>query len=194
MTLVDEARAAGRPLSVGLLGNAAEIFSELVGRGVVPDVVTDQTSAHDALGGYVPAGMDYSAALALRHADPAEYVRRSTASMVAHVQAMVALQDAGSIVFDYGNNLRGMALAAGYARAFEYPGFVPAYIRPLFCEGKGPFRWAALSGEPADIARTDQAILEFVSRRRAAAPLDHQGPGAGAVSGSAGPNLLAWLR
>lgn len=161
MTLVDDARREGRPLSVGLLGNAAEIFSELHIRGVVPDVVTDQTSAHDALGGYVPAGLPYAEALALRERNPDEYVRRSTASMVQHVQAMVALQDAGAIVFDYGNNLRGMALAAGYRRAFDYPGFVPAYIRPLFCEGKGPFRWAALSGDPADIARTDQAILDL---------------------------------
>lgn len=161
MTLVDDARREGRPLSVGLLGNAAEIFSELHIRGVVPDVVTDQTSAHDALGGYVPADLPYAEALALRERDPDEYVRRSTASMVQHVQAMVALQDAGAIVFDYGNNLRGMALAAGYSRAFDYPGFVPAYIRPLFCEGKGPFRWAALSGDPADIARTDQAILDL---------------------------------
>ncbi len=161
MTLVDEARREGRPLSVGLLGNAAEVFSELVVRGIVPDVVTDQTSAHDALGGYVPAGIEYAEALALRESDPAEYVRRATASMVEHVAAMVALKDAGAIVFDYGNNLRGMALAAGYERAFEYPGFVPAYIRPLFCEGKGPFRWAALSGDPADIARTDQAILDL---------------------------------
>ncbi|HEY1017091.1 MAG TPA: urocanate hydratase, partial [Herpetosiphonaceae bacterium] len=161
MTLVEEAVRDGKPLSVGLLGNAAEVFAELHQRGVVPDVVTDQTSAHDALGGYVPAGMDYADALALRESDPDEYVRRSTASMVRHVEAMVALQDAGSIVFDYGNNLRGMAKAAGYERAFDYPGFVPAYIRPLFCEGKGPFRWAALSGDPADIERTDRAILEL---------------------------------
>ena len=161
MTLVDEARIAGKALSVGLLGNAADVFSELHARGVIPDVVTDQTSAHDALSGYVPAGIEYAEALALRERDPAEYVRRSTATMVGHVAAMVAMQDAGAIVFDYGNNLRGMALAAGYERAFEYPGFVPAYIRPLFCEGKGPFRWAALSGDPADIARTDHAILDL---------------------------------
>lgn len=161
MTLVDEAKRDGKALSVGLLGNAAEIFAELYTRGVVPDVVTDQTSAHDALNGYVPAGISYDEALALRESDPDEYVRRSTASMIEHVKAMVHFQDAGAIVFDYGNNLRGMALAGGYERAFEYPGFVPAFIRPLFCEGKGPFRWAALSGDPADIARTDEAILQL---------------------------------
>lgn len=161
MTLVDEAKRDGKALSVGLLGNAAEIFAELYTRGVIPDVVTDQTSAHDALNGYVPAGISYDEALALRESDPDEYVRRSTASMIEHVKAMVHFQDAGAIVFDYGNNLRGMALAGGYERAFEYPGFVPAFIRPLFCEGKGPFRWAALSGDPADIARTDEAILEL---------------------------------
>ncbi len=161
MTLVEDAVKTGKPLSVGLLGNAATIFGELVERGVVPDVVTDQTSAHDPLNGYVPADMPYAAALELRERDPDEYVRRSTASMVAHVQAMVELQDKGAVVFDYGNNLRGVAAAAGYERAFDYPGFVPAFIRPLFCEGKGPFRWAALSGDPADIARTDQAILDL---------------------------------
>lgn len=161
MTLVDEAVRDGKALSVGLLGNAAEVFGELYKRGVRPDIVTDQTSAHDPLEGYVPAGMSLEQALELRQRDPEEYVKHSTASMVEHVKAMVAFADAGSIVFDYGNNLRGVAKAAGYDRAFAYPGFVPAYIRPLFCEGKGPFRWAALSGDPADIAKTDEALLEL---------------------------------
>jgi urocanate hydratase len=156
----DEARAAGAPLSIGLCANAADVYPELARRGVTPDLVTDQTSAHDTLNGYVPNGMTLAAALELRRADPAEYVRRACASILVHVQAMVALQKAGSEVFDYGNNIRGVAKDQGYADAFAFPGFVPAYIRPLFCEGKGPFRWAALSGDPADIARTDRAVLE----------------------------------
>ena len=127
---------------------------------MTPDLVTDQTSAHDTLNGYVPNGMTLDEALELRRADPDEYVRRAVASIVVHVQAMVALQKAGAEVFDYGNNIRGVAKDEGYADAFAFPGFVPAYIRPLFCEGKGPFRWAALSGDPADIARTDRAVLE----------------------------------
>ncbi len=156
----DEARAAGTPLSIGLEGNAADVYPELVRRGVIPDLVTDQTSAHDTLNGYVPNGMSLADAIELRRADPKEYVRRAVASIVVHVQAMVALQKAGSEVFDYGNNIRGVAKDQGYADAFAFPGFVPAYIRPLFCEGKGPFRWVALSGDPADIARTDRAVLE----------------------------------
>ncbi len=156
----DEARAAGRPLSIGLCANAADVYPELVRRGVTPDLVTDQTSAHDTLNGYVPNGMSLAEALELRRTDPGEYVRRACASIVVHVQAMVALQKAGAEVFDYGNNIRGVARDQGYADAFAFPGFVPAYIRPLFCEGKGPFRWAALSGDPADIARTDRAVLE----------------------------------
>ncbi len=156
----DEARAAGAPLSIGLCANAADVYPELARRGVTPDIVTDQTSAHDTLNGYVPNGMSLDEALALRAADPDEYVRRACASILVHVQAMVALQKAGSEVFDYGNNIRGVAKDQGYADAFAFPGFVPAYIRPLFCEGKGPFRWAALSGDPADIARTDRAVLE----------------------------------
>ena len=126
----------------------------------MPDLVTDQTSAHDPLNGYVPNGMTLAEALELRKADPDEYVRRACASILVHVQAMVALQKAGAEVFDYGNNIRGEAKDQGYADAFDFPGFVPAYIRPLFCEGKGPFRWVALSGDPADIARTDRAVLE----------------------------------
>jgi len=151
---------ARRPLSIGLLGNAADVYPELVRRGVTPDLVTDQTSAHDTLNGYVPNGMSYEDALVLRARYPGEYVKRAVAAIVEHVQAMVALQKAGSHVFDYGNNIRGEAKAAGYADAFAFQGFVPLYIRPLFARGNGPFRWAALSGDPADIARTDRAVLE----------------------------------
>jgi len=160
MTLVDEARQARRPLSVGLIGNAADVYPELVVRGVIPDVVTDQTPAHDVQM-YVPHGMSLVQADALRRSDPAEYERRSMQSMARHVQAMLALRRAGAEVFDYGNNLRQRAFDAGVSDAFEFPGFVPAYIRPLFCEGKGPFRWVALSGDPEDIYRTDAAVLEL---------------------------------
>jgi urocanate hydratase len=165
----DEARAAGAPLSIGLCANAADVYPELVRRGVTPDLVTDQTSAHDTLNGYVPNGMTLAEALELRTADPGEYVRRACASILVHVQAMVALQKAGSEVFDYGNNIRGVAKDQGYADAFAFPGFVPAYVRPLFCEGKGPFRWAALSGDRADIARTDRAVLETFPENEALA-------------------------
>jgi urocanate hydratase len=157
---VNEAVRAKQPLSIGLLGNASEVLPELARRGVRPDVLTDQTSAHDELNGYVPGGMALEAALALRKGDPAGYIEKAYASMARHVEAMVAFLDGGSIVFDYGNNLRGQAKKAGFPRAFDYPGFVPAYIRPLFCEGKGPFRWVALSGDPEDILRTDRAMLE----------------------------------
>ncbi|MGI9038813.1 MAG: urocanate hydratase, partial [Gemmatimonadota bacterium] len=156
----EEAREARQPLSVGLIGNAATVLPALAGSGFAPDVVTDQTSAHDVLM-YVPEGLSVDAAASLREADPAEYARRSTASMARHVEAMLAFMDAGAEVFDYGNNLRQRALDAGVERAFEFPGFVPAYIRPLFCEGKGPFRWVALSGDPEDIYRTDAAVLEL---------------------------------
>jgi urocanate hydratase len=148
-------------ISVGLVGNCADVLPEMVQRGIVPDVLTDQTSAHDALNGYVPNGMPLADALKLRTADPDEYVARSMAAMAAHVQAMLALQKAGAITFDYGNNLRTQAKKAGCEHAFDIPGFVPEYIRPLFCEGKGPFRWVALSGDPADIARTDRLALEL---------------------------------
>jgi urocanate hydratase len=158
---VVEAQRSRTALSVGLVGNAAEVHPELVRRGVRPDVVTDQTSAHDMLHGYVPAGMDVAAAAELRASDPAAYVRRSTASAVRHVEAMLELQRRGAVTFDYGNNLRTVALDAGLARAFDIPGFVPEYVRPLFCEGKGPFRWVALSGDPADIHRTDELVLEL---------------------------------
>jgi urocanate hydratase len=158
---VTGAAARGEPLSVGLTGNCAEVLPALVERGVVPDVLTDQTSAHDELNGYVPAGLSLEAADALRRNDPAEYRRRSMASMAVHCGAMVELMRRGAITFDYGNNLRGQARDAGFAEAFEYPGFVPAYVRPLFCEGRGPFRWVALSGDPADIHRTDDLVLEL---------------------------------
>lgn len=148
-------------ISIGLLGNAADIFPEFVKRKIIPDVVTDQTSAHDALNGYVPNGIDYITAVQLRKDNPEKYQKMSYESIKIHCKAMVDLQGMGSIVFDYGNNLRGQAQAAGLKEAFSYPGFVPAYIRPLFCEGKGPFRWVALSGDPKDIYRTDRAILEL---------------------------------
>lgn len=161
VSLVKEAVAQGKPLSVALLGNASETHPELVKMGFIPDVATDQTSAHDPLNGYVPGGMTLHEAFELRKNDPSTYVRKSMESMRRHCEAMVEMQKRGSIVFDYGNNLRGQAKEAGYEDAFAYPGFVPAYIRPLFCEGKGPFRWAALSGEPEDIIKTDQAVLEM---------------------------------
>jgi len=160
MTQVEEAQAGGIPRSIGLVGNAADVYHELVIRGVRPDVVTDQTPAHDPLS-YVPHGMGLAEAETLRREDMQEYTRRSLASMARQVEAMLAFQGRGSVVFDYGNNLRQRAYEAGVRQAFDYPGFVPAYIRPLFCEGKGPFRWAALSGEPQDIYRTDQAIMEL---------------------------------
>ncbi len=152
--------AAGRGVSVGLLGNAADVFAEVARRGVHFDLVTDQTSAHDMLNGYVPDGMPLAEAVALRASDPDEYVRRARATAVRHVQAMLDLKEAGSHVFDYGNNLRTEARDAGLEGAFGFPGFVPAYVRPLFCVGAGPFRWAALSGDPADIARIDRALVE----------------------------------
>jgi urocanate hydratase len=158
---IREATAGKRGLSVGLVGNAAEVLPAMVERGIIPDVVTDQTSAHDMLNGYVPAGMSLPEAAALRAGDPAQYVKRSTASAVQHVRAMRAMQQQGAVAFDYGNNIRTVAFDAGLADAFEIPGFVPEYVRPLFCEGKGPFRWAALSGDPADIARTDELVLEM---------------------------------
>ncbi|HEY2799535.1 MAG TPA: urocanate hydratase [Chthoniobacterales bacterium] len=148
-------------ISVGLVGNCADILPEMVRRGIVPDVLTDQTSAHDALNGYVPNGMSLGEALDLRKANPDDYVARSMAAMAQHVDAMLALRKKGAITFDYGNNIRTQAKKAGCQNAFDIPGFVPEYIRPLFCEGKGPFRWVALSGDPADIARTDDLALEL---------------------------------
>ena len=148
-------------LSVGLVGNCADVLPEMVERGIVPDVLTDQTSAHDALNGYVPNGISLQKALELRAQDPEEYIKRSMAAMAQHVEAMLALQKKGAVTFDYGNNIRTQAKKAGCEKAFDIPGFVPEYIRPLFCEGKGPFRWVALSGDPRDIARTDQLALEL---------------------------------
>jgi urocanate hydratase len=158
---VERAKAERRPLSVGLAGNCADVLPELVRRGWVPDVLTDQTSAHDPLNGYIPTGLTVEAAAALRTSDPDEYVRRARRSIADHVRAMLALQQAGAVTFDYGNNIRTEALDQGVANAFDIPGFVPEYVRPLFCEGKGPFRWAALSGDPADLHRTDRLVLEL---------------------------------
>ena len=154
------AKAFKEAKSVALLGNAAEVIPELAHRGIEVDVLTDQTSAHDTLNGYVPAHMPYGEAIALRRTDPQRYVKLAGESIVEHVQAMLALRKRGAVTFDYGNNIRGEAAANGLAEAFDIPGFVPEYIRPLFCDGKGPFRWAALSGDPADILRTDRAVLE----------------------------------
>ncbi|MBN1859322.1 urocanate hydratase, partial [Candidatus Bipolaricaulota bacterium] len=156
-----DAKEQGEAVSIGLLGNASDLLPGILARGVVPDVVTDQTSAHDALNGYVPGAMSYEEAIALRESDPQGYIRASLASMVRHVEAMNGFLDRGAAVFDYGNNLRGQAQTGGLADAFRFPGFVPAFIRPMFCEGKGPFRWVALSGDPQDIYRTDEAILEL---------------------------------
>jgi urocanate hydratase len=158
---LDRLAKADGPLSIGLLGNAAEVLPELVRRGVEVDVVTDQTSAHDPLNGYIPAGLTLEQAEVLRRSEPDEYLKRVGESVVAHVGAIRELGRAGSEAFDYGNALRGVAQENGDADAFAYPGFVPAYIRPLFCEGKGPFRWVALSGDPADIEATDAAILDL---------------------------------
>ncbi|MFL5921033.1 MAG: urocanate hydratase [Gaiellaceae bacterium] len=158
---VREAAAEGRALSVGLLGNAAEVVPELVRRGEAFDLVTDQTAAHDPLNGYVPVGLDVAEAAALRQSDPQEYLRRARESIARHVEALLGYVRSGSYVFDYGNNLRGEALEAGLEEAFAYPGFVPAYIRPLFCRGIGPFRWAALSGDPDDIHAIDRRLLEL---------------------------------
>lgn len=160
-SLFDTARSQERAISVGLVGNCADVLPELFQRGVVPDIVTDQTSAHDPLNGYVPNGMSLEAALALRERDPDEYTRRSMDAIAKHVEAMLALQRAGSVAFDYGNNLRTQAKNAGVNNAFDIPGFVPEYIRPMFCEGRGPFRWVALSGDPEDIRRTDRLALDM---------------------------------
>jgi urocanate hydratase len=147
--------------SVGLVGNCADVIPELARRGVVPDLLTDQTSAHDPIGGYIPQGLDVAQAAELRQRDPETYRRRSLESMAKHVEGMLALQKLGAVTFDYGNNIRTFAYEQGVKNAYDFPGFVPAYIRPLFCEGRGPFRWAALSGEPSDIHRTDQLVLEM---------------------------------
>jgi urocanate hydratase len=153
-------------ISVGLVGNCADVIPELAERGVVPDILTDQTSAHDPLNGYVPNGMSFEAALELRARDPKEYEQRSLASMAKHVEGMLRLQKMGAVTFDYGNNIRTFAFQQGVKNAYDFPGFVPAYIRPLFCEGRGPFRWAALSGDPKDIAVTDDLVLSLFPENR----------------------------
>ncbi|MGY4759777.1 urocanate hydratase [Paenibacillus caseinilyticus] len=161
LALAQEARDAGRALSVGLVGNAAEVLPQMLAEGFVPDIVTDQTSAHDPLNGYLPAGCSLEEAARLRAQQPQELVRRAKASMAVHVEAMLEMQRRGAVAFDYGNNIRQAACDEGVAEAFAIPGFVPAYIRPQFCRGRGPFRWAALSGDPEDIRRTDEAVLQL---------------------------------
>jgi len=161
LRILKNAVRKGEATSVGLVGNCADVIPEMAKRGVVPDLLTDQTSAHDPVGGYVPNGMALAAALELRANDSEEYKKRSLAAMAQHVQGMLELQKLGAVTFDYGNNIRTLAYEQGVKNAYDFPGFVPAYIRPLFCEGKGPFRWAALSGEASDIARTDQLVLEM---------------------------------
>jgi urocanate hydratase len=166
LLIVQTARELKEPKSVALLGNAAEILPELLARNIKVDVLTDQTSAHDTLNGYVPAHVEYEEALRLRARDPAQYIQRARQSIVEQVEAMLGLMRRGTVTFDYGNNIRGVALDAGLGSAFDIPGFVPEYIRPLFCDGKGPFRWAALSGDPGDIRRTDRAVLETFPENR----------------------------
>ncbi len=161
--LAEEAKSKGEALSIGLHGNAAEVLPAMIARGFIPDVLTDQTSAHDPLNGYVPIGMSLEEAATLRATNPEDYVKRSKASMATHVEAMIDMMDKGAITFDYGNNIRQVAKDEGVTRAFDFPGFVPAYIRPQFCEGKGPFRWVALSGDPEDIYKTDEVILREFS-------------------------------
>ena len=167
LALLDKARREKKPLSVGLVGNCAEVLPELLRRGVAIDLLTDQTSAHDPLNGYIPRGLSIKEAAALRASDPAGYTARAMESIAVHVQAMLDFQKRGVATFDYGNNIRAMAAKAGVKDAFDFPGFVPAYIRPLFCEGKGPFRWAALSGDPADIAETDRLARELFPKDEA---------------------------
>jgi urocanate hydratase len=157
--LAKEAKLAGKALSIGLIGNASDILPEMIARNFIPDVLTDQTSAHDPLNGYTPSGMSMVEAAELRNANPEEYIKLSKASMAKHVRAMLEMMEKGAVTFDYGNNIRQVAKDEGVENAFDFPGFVPAYIRPQFCEGKGPFRWVALSGDPEDIYKTDQAIL-----------------------------------
>ena len=180
-------------VSVGLVGNCADVIPELAERGVVPDILTDQTSAHDPLNGYVPNGMTLEQALELRKRDPKAYLERSLDAMARHVEGMLRLQKMGSVTFDYGNNIRTFAFQRGVKNAYDFPGFVPAYIRPLFCEGRGPFRWVALSGDPADIAVTDDLVLELFPAEPHPEPLDRPGAQAHQVPGTAGAHLLAGL-
>jgi urocanate hydratase len=190
--LVDDARAGRRALSVGLVGNIAEVLPELVRRGIVPDMVTDQTSAHDLRVGYIPAGMTLAGATRMRETDPAGYERKVLDSMATHVRAMLDLQSKGAVVFDYGNNLRGqVADHRGMREAFQIPGFVPAFIRPLFCKGAGPFRWVALSGDPADIAVTDRAVLDTFPRNASLARWIRQAQERVAFQGL--PARICWL-
>ena len=181
-----------QPLSIGLLGNAAEIFPELLKRNVGIDVVTDQTSAHDPLNGYVPVGLSLDDAIALRSSDPDNYIAQAMASMATQVEAMVGFQNAGAVVFDYGNNIRGQAEQAGFTDAFAFPGFVPAFIRPLFCEGSGPFRWIALSGDPKDIAVTDDMILELFPEKASLARWIDMARERVAFQGL--PSRICWLK
>ena len=167
LKIVLTAKEKNDAISVALLGNCAEVLPELVGRKIVPDLLTDQTSAHDELNGYIPAGIPYEQALRLRQKSPQDYIHRSYESMATHVRAMLELQKMGAVTFDYGNNIRGQAFRAGVKNAFDFPGFVPAYIRPLFCEGKGPFRWVALSGDPEDIYKTDEVVLNLFPEDKA---------------------------
>ena len=166
LALIREAKEKKKPLSVGLLGNAAEIIPKIAAGKFLPDIVTDQTSAHDALNGYVPAGISYAKAVQLRKTNPKKYIALAQTSIADHVRGLLKLQKKGAIVFDYGNNIRGEAMAHGVKNAFDIPGFVPEYIRPLFCDGKGPFRWAALSGNPEDIYRTDRAVMETLPENK----------------------------
>ena len=161
------ARDNGKPYSVGWLGNAADLLERLIKMDLIPDMLTDQTSAHDELNGYVPAGMSFEQAVQLRKSNPGEYINKSYETMARHVRAMLELQKRGAITFDYGNNIRAQALKAGVENAFDFKGFVPLYIRPLFCEGKGPFRWVALSGDPQDIARTDEIVVDLFPEDKA---------------------------
>lgn len=186
-----EAKDKGEALSVALQGNAADIFPEFVKRGVTPDVLTDQTSAHDELNGYVPHGIPYEEALRLRKENPEDYIKRAYESMVVHVEAMLEMQKTGAKSFDYGNNIRGQAQKAGLERAFDIPGFVPEYIRPLFCEGKGPFRWAALSGDPKDIHVTDEAVLQLFPEDEALARWIKKAHDQVAFQGL--PSRICWL-
>jgi urocanate hydratase len=188
---VTDARDKGEALSVGLVGNCAEVLPEMARRGWIPDVLTDQTSAHDTLHGYVPGGMMLAEALELRASDPAEYVKRAKASIAEHVQAMLAMQREGAITFDYGNNIRTEASDAGVDDAFEIPGFVPEYIRPLFCEGRGPFRWVALSGDPKDLYRTDDLVLQLFPEDELLSRWIHKARERVAFQGL--PSRICWL-
>ncbi|UCE40707.1 MAG: urocanate hydratase [Candidatus Aminicenantes bacterium] len=191
LTVTMEAKEKGEALSVALLGNAADILPEFVNRGITPDVLTDQTSAHDELNGYVPHGIAYDEALRLREEDPEDYKKRAYESMIVHVAAMLELQERGAKSFDYGNNIRGQAQKAGVERAFDIPGFVPEYIRPLFCQGKGPFRWAALSGDPQDIYATDEAVLSEFPQDQAMARWIRKAQEQVAFQGL--PSRICWL-